>query len=345
MKRYLLSVFVWFILCQLASGQLSYSETKFRDKLLNEGIAYIQQGEYERGSANVWRCLEMDSTYAPARLLIGQLYLEWGVPEEARAAFQKAQNFDPAFGEAYFYEGYLLYGSDTTGEDSRLFDQAISNGFRTPWSFYFRALTEIRDGKDDLAMEDLDLAIEQKEDFALAFHERAGIKRRGGDYQGAQFDYQQAIVSDPDFALAYSNRGSLRMLMGDFSGAIEDYSTALELDPELYLALNNRGYARYFTEDKEGALLDFNAAITGGAGFASAKLNKASLLAEQGDMVQALQLLDECLVEHPDHAQLYLNRGLVRELNGDLIGACEDWHKAIELGAEEAIDYVNECDH
>lgn len=221
---------------------------------------------------------------------------------------------------------------------------AISNGFNNPWSYYFRALIEIRDGRDDLAMDDLIRAIELKEDFALAYHERAGIKRRGGDYQGAHFDYQQAIASDPDFALAYNNRGSVKLQMGDYQGAIEDYSMALELDPELYIALNNRGYARYFTEDKDGALLDFNAAITGGTGFASAKLNKASLLAEQGELLPALQLLDECLEDFPEEAQLYLNRGLVRELNGDLQGACEDWHRALELGAEEASDFVNECD-
>jgi tetratricopeptide (TPR) repeat protein len=238
----------------------------------------------------------------------------------------------------------MLYGNDTTGEDRRLFDMAISNGFQKPWSYYYRALTEIRDGRDDLAMDDLVRAIELKEDFALAYHERAGIKRGKGDYQGAQFDYQQAIASNPEFALAYSNRGSIKLLMGDYSGAIEDYSMALDLDPELYYAMNNRGYARYFMEDKEGALLDFNAAITGGASFASVKLNKASMLAEQGQLVSALQLLDECIEDFPHKAQLYLNRGLVRELSGDLIGACEDWHRAIELGAEEANDFVNECD-
>jgi tetratricopeptide (TPR) repeat protein len=132
--------------------------------------------------------------------------------------------------------------------------------------------------------------------------------------------------------------------MGDYSGAIEDYSLALEINPELVIALNNRGYARYFTEDKEGALLDFNAAITSGTQLASAKLNKASLLAEQGQLVPALSLLDLTLQEHPDEALLYLNRGLVRELTGDLDGACEDWHRAIELGAKEASEFINECD-
>ncbi len=344
MKRNILLIVAGLITCQLVHGQPSYSERKLRDKTLNEGITYIQQGEFELAASRVNRCLELDSTFAPAWLLRGQILIEWGVLEDARTDLHKAQHFDSALGEAYFYEGYILFGTDTTGEDRRLFDQAISNGFQRPWSYYYRGLTEIRDGMDDLAMDDFVRAIELKSDFALAYHERAGIKRRGGDLQGSHFDYQQAITFDPSFALAYNNRGSVKILMGDYMGAIEDYSKALELDPELAIALNNRGYARYFTEDKEGALLDLNAAITSGTNLASAKLNKASLLAKQGQMIPALQLLDETLQEHPDEALLYLNRGLVRELTGDLVGACEDWHQAIALGAEEARDFINECD-
>ena len=344
MKRNLLIIIVGLITCQLVHGQLSFSERKLRDRTLNEGITYVQQGEYELASSSVSQCLELDSTFALAWLLRGQIFIEWGVMEDAKAALDMALDYDPSLGEAYFYEGYILFGTDTTGEDRRLFDQAISNGFQRSWSYYYRALTEIRDGNDDLAMDDLVRAIELKEDFALAYHERAGIKRRGGDYQGSHFDYQQAIAFDPGFALAYNNRGSIKILMGDYMGAIEDYSMALELNPDLVIALNNRGYARYFTEDKEGALLDFNAAITGGGQWASAKLNKASLLAEQGQYLPALQLLDETLEEHPGEAMLYLNRGLVRELTGDLEGACEDWHQAIALGAEEASDFINKCD-
>ena len=344
MKRNLLFIICVLITCQLVHGQASFSEKKLRDKALNEGISYAQQGEYELAASSVMRCLELDSTFAPAWLLNGQIFIEWGVLEDARASLQMAQHYDPALGEAYFFEGYILFGTDSSGEDRRLFDQAISNGFQRPWSFYYRALTEIRDGMDEMATEDLVRAIELKEDFALAYHARAGINRRGGDYQGSHYDYQQAINFDPGFALAYNNRGSVKMQMGDYSGAIEDYSMALELNPELSIALNNRGYARYFTEDKEGALLDFNAAITGGAQLSSAKLNKASLLAEQGQMLPALQLLDLTLEEHPDEGLLYLNRGLVRELTGDLVGACEDWHQAIALGIEEAREFINECD-
>lgn len=344
MKRNLLFILAGLVTFQLVHGQPSFSEKRIRDKTLNEGITYVQQGEYDLADVCFIICLDMDSTFAEAWLRKGQIFIERGNLEDARNALQMALHYDPSLGEACFYEGYVLYGSDTTGEDRRLFDQAISKGFQKPWSYYFRALTEIRDGMDAMAMDDLERAIELKEDFALAYHERAGIKRRVGDYQGSHFDYQQAIAYDPGFALAYNNRGSVKILMGDYTGAIEDYSMALEINPELFIALNNRGYARYFTEDKEGALLDFNAAITSGNQLASAKLNKASLLAEQGQFLPALSLLDETLEKHPEEALLYLNRGLVRELTGDLDGACEDWHRAIELGAEEASGFINECD-
>lgn len=344
MKRNLLFIIAGLITCQLVYSQPSFSEKRIRDKILNEGISHVHQGDYEQAAISFTSCIEMDSTFAPAWLRLGQMFIEWGDLEEARSALQKALHYDPSLGEACFYEGYILYGRDSTGEDRRLFDLAISKGFQEPWAYYFRALTEIRDGMDAMAINDLDLAIELKEDFALAYHERAGIKRREGDLQGSHYDYQQAIGHDPGFALAYNNRGSVKILMGDYNGAIEDYSMALELNPELVIALNNRGYARYFTEDMEGALLDFNAAITSGNQLASAKLNKASLLANQGQLVPALSLLDETLEEHPGEAILYLNRGLVRELTGDLNGACEDWHRAIELGAEQANEFINECD-
>lgn len=344
MKRSLLFIITGIIACQLLHAQPSFSEIRLRDKTLNEGITHIHQHEFELAAASFMQCLELDSTFAPAWLLQGRIFLEWGVVKDALASIDSALSYDPALGEAYFYKGYILYGRDTTGYDSRLFDQAISRGYTNPWAYYFRALTRIRDHMDELARNDLDRAIELKMDFALAYHERAGIRRRSGDIQGSSYDYQQAITYQPDFALAYNNLGSIKILMGDYQGAISDYSKALELDPGLSIALNNRGYARFFTENLEGALQDFNAAIINGAPSSTAKLNKASVLAKQGQILTALSLLDETLVEDPDDALLYLNRGLVREMTGDLDGACEDWHRAIELGAEKANEFINECD-
>ncbi len=343
MRRFLLFFFIVFLAWPLANGQLSFSELRIRDKAYNEGIAYIQQGQYELAAASFTQCTDLDSTFAPAWLLKGRIFIEWGVLEDAIGQIDLALTNDPGMGEAYFYKGYLLYRSDSAGLDRGLFDQAISQGFNDPWAYYFRALTEIRDGLEEAAMKDLNTAIDIRDNFALAYHERAGLKRMEGDLQGSHFDYSRAVEFQPDFALAYNNMGSVKILMGDYMGAISDYSKALDLDPGLFMALNNRGYARYFTEDAEGALKDFNAAITNSDTFAYPRLNKASLLAGQGQLGEALSLLDGMMEENPQDALLFLNRGLIRELTGDPDGACEDWARALELGADVAVDYVKEC--
>jgi tetratricopeptide (TPR) repeat protein len=341
--RFLFCIIVGFVALPRVSAQLSFTELRLRDKAYNEGIAHLQQGRYELAAVSFTECTDLDSTFASAWLQKGRIFIEWVELEDAMKHFDLALAYNPGMGEAYFYKGYIHFGQDTTGLDRTLFDQAISQGFTDPWAYYFRGITRIRDGMDVEAMEDLNTAIALRKDFALAYHERAGLKRRMGDLQGSHFDYQQAIAYQGDFALAYNNMGSVKILMGDYKGAIEDYTQALELDPTLFIALNNRGYARYYMEDAEGALLDFNAAITNSDHFANANLNKASLLATQGQLAPALSLLDGILEEYPEDALLYLNRGLIRELLGDPEGACTDWTQAKALGAEQAEEYIKEC--
>ncbi len=348
MKKIVSVISIAFIFIQVLSAQLSFSEKRVRDNTLNEGIAFIHQRQFEQAAARFTRCLDLDSTFAPAYLQRGRIFIEWGLMDDAMADLDMAIFYDPELGEAYFYKGYILFDNDSTyGDptvsDAAMFDAAISHGFTEAWAYYFRGLTRIREGKDGMAMNDFNAAIVKKVDFALAYHERAGVKRRGGDLQGAHFDYQTAIEYQPRFPLAYNNRGSVRILLGDYEGAISDYSMALEQDAELFIALNNRGYAYYYLGNTEKALEDFNSAIALNDQFVNAYINKSSLLAKQSEVITALSLLDGVIREHADDALLYLNRGLIRELTGDLKGACKDWKRAKELGAGEAENYITQC--
>jgi tetratricopeptide (TPR) repeat protein len=336
-------IFLGFFYCHMALGQLSFSETRLRDRTLNEGISSMIRGEYVMAEVRLSECLELDSTFAPAYFQRARIWLEWGEIEDALDDLDMALLLDPGMGEACFYKGYILYGSDTTGLDAELFDKAILNGFKDPWAYYFRAITRFREGLEGMAMNDLNTAIDLREDFALAYHERAGIKRLAGDLQGSHFDYQTALEYQPYFPLAYNNMGSVKMLLGDYQGAIADYTQALEQDPELAIALNNRGYALYYMGNMDAALQDFNEAIAVGDSMAIASLNKASLMAKQNKHELALQLLDGIVQNYPGEALLYLNRGLIRELTGDLNGACEDWNRAKELGSGDVDAYLKEC--
>ena len=134
------------------SAQLYFTERRLRDKAYNEGVAYILQDQYELAAASFTECTDLDSTFAPACLQKGRIFIEWGALEDAMSQFDLALVYNPGMGEAYFYKGYILYGADTTGLDRSFFDQAISQGFTDPWAYYFRGIAGIRDGMDEAAI-------------------------------------------------------------------------------------------------------------------------------------------------------------------------------------------------
>ena len=88
---------------------------------------------------------------------------------------------------------------------------------------------------------------------------------------------------------------------------------------------------------------DFNAALLKYEKFSQARLNKGTVLAGNQKVEEALSILDAALADNPGSALLHLNRGLIRELSGDLSGACADWTQALELGAVQAGEYLKEC--
>jgi tetratricopeptide (TPR) repeat protein len=343
MRRTFATILACFISITVASSQVTFSEKRQRDRTYFEGISRILRQEYELASSSFTDCIGIDSSYAPAYLQRGRILIEWGALEGALKDLDRALECDPSLGEACFYKGIILFGMDTTGTDGILFDQALSKGFEDPWAYYYRGLIRIREGDGEAAISDFSKAINLKPDFALAFHERAGVKRRMGDLQGSHFDYRMALEFEPVFPLAYTNLGSVKILLGDYAGATEEFTHALEQDPELAMAWNNRGYAYFFLDDLESALSDFNAAIALDRGVSEASLNKSTLLAMQNKVEPALILLDEAIMGNPGSALLYLNRGLIRELMGDLKGACEDWGRANELGAADSAGYLKEC--
>ncbi len=72
--------------------------------------------------------------------------------------------------------------------------------------------------------------------------------------------------------------------------------------------------------------------------------NKGNTLAKLNNISEAVQFFDMAVELSDDYGIALLNRGFVKELMGDLNGACEDWSKAAELGVEGASDYLTECD-
>jgi tetratricopeptide (TPR) repeat protein len=128
-----------------------------------------------------------------------------------------------------------------------------------------------------------------------------------GQYSKALEDFNRASYLSPNNADIYFNIGITKGGLNDNSGAVDAFNNAIRLRPDFELAFLYRGTNRG-ANDKKGAVDDFN----------------------------------HCLVLNPNDSEAYLNRGAIKFDEGDKVGACLDFQKALSLGNKRATDVIKE---
>jgi tetratricopeptide (TPR) repeat protein len=343
MKKSISILGILLLFSSLLQAQLSVKEKRQMEKLYNEGVNHLLSGDYTNALSSMSNCIQIDQSNAKAYLQRGRAQAALGDLQLALNDIDLAINYDKDLGEAYFYKGYFLFGKDTSSLSEQYLQLSLDKGFELPETYYYLGLAGLLKGEDDIALINFNKAIIMKDNYALAYHDRAGIKRRLGDYNGALYDYKTAVNYMELFPLAYNNMGSVKLILGDYTGALSDFTTAIEQDPKLFIAYNNRGFANYQLGEYDSAFVDFSTALELSQDFTEAKFNSASVLAKKNELAEAIQLLDQITLDSPELGIVYLNRGLIKEMKGDILGACMDWNRALELGEEEAAEYLKEC--
>lgn len=312
-------------------------------KAYNQALDYVTRGQYEPALAYTDAALDFDNSFSDALLLRAKIKVELGNKESATSDFLALKEIRPELGEVDFYLAYIRFPGQADSSLIAHFDEAIRKGYKIPEAYYYRGLLNQQFGMHSKAIADFTEAINRRQDYALAYHNRASSKRLLGDMQGALQDYRLAVGIDHNFPQAFNNMGSVKIILGDFEGAIEDYTVAVNLDPQFFIAFNNRGCAYYSLGKYEEALTDFDKAIEMNATYIPALNNRADVFGKQEKYSEATEIFDGIINSDADFPKAYLNRGLIRELQGDLVGACADWKKASELGLKEADAYLKEC--
>ncbi|HAV62415.1 MAG TPA: hypothetical protein DCY13_08640 [Verrucomicrobiales bacterium] len=132
-----------------------------------------------------------------------------------------------------------------------------------------------------------------------------------GNRIGALIAWTHVISINPSNDSAFYSRAIVRADLRNFHGAMQDYDRAIELDPVYWSAWENRACLRDDMGDHAGAITDHTHVI-------------ASV--RDGSEAQTLA---------------YANRGNAKLRLGDREGACADWNKAKELGAEDVQDRLD----
>lgn len=194
----------------------------------NRGLAYRDKGDASRAADDYKKALSLNPGKETRKDIEASLAAlsKAPAPSAAAPAAQKADaKTDPDYqacrkgtGEEELAACSRVIASDKFSSD--FVPLAIRSGLYSG------------KGEYDLAIKDLDRAIELSPKQAGLFSNRGSAYRKKGQPDRAIADFNQAIALDPNLLLGYWNRGLAYQTKGDSERATADYNKALSLNPD-----------------------------------------------------------------------------------------------------------------
>ena len=123
-------------------------------------------------------------------------------------------------------------------------DRAIELDTANTFAYFNRAIMHYEQEHYQEAMDDLNRVLRDEPGNALTLYNRGLISAQLGAYEDALEDMDRVININPDNVLAYFNRASIFIEMGLYRNALEDYDRAIELYPDFAKAYMNRSYVK-----------------------------------------------------------------------------------------------------
>ncbi len=117
------------------------------------------------------------------------------------------------------------------------------------------------DQLDRIAADDFRAAIEYAPNNWRTHHNYAISLAMKGSYNRAIDELNVAIDLKPDYANSFFNRGELFFELEDYASAIKDYTQAIELKSDDAQYFNSRGHSKFMLQAHSDALLDYERAV------------------------------------------------------------------------------------
>jgi tetratricopeptide (TPR) repeat protein len=273
---------------------------------------YLLDHQFDKALKDVHKAITIDEDKAASYILLSDIYLLMGKPEESRDALKKAISKNPRDVEAFLKLAklYLI----------------------------------IKDYKNCYAAVNQLLAIDNSN--ASAYFTRAIGLLEQGDTIHAVGDLKQAVDKNQKYYDAYVQLGELYAIKKD--PLTELYlKNALSLRPKSREALYMLGLYYQETGKFDQALTTYQILAQSDTSFREASFNTGYIyLVYLKDFSKAAHFFSESIRKDPGYYEAYFNRGYAYELAGDYKKASEDYQKSlkIKVNYEKAVEGLNRLD-
>ena len=303
----------------LAKGSLSEAATALREVIqvdpnnfdahLSLGTTLALQGLRAESLREIKTAINLSPKSAKARNQLGVIFSRFLDTDEARKAFEDALALDPNLAEAHVNLALILAETGDISLAHDHLDKAIAlYGATQPAAraYFLRAKVWSAQGDNESAILDLVRATQLSADYADAWFDLSELKRSESDLDGALAAARKAIDLSPKDAQAHSLLGRIYLEKGDTAQAVKQLQIARSLGADDKATLYSLARALRATGKKEDAKpLD-------------EKIGEMTRLSDKaGQVLFAASSLNE--------------EGLKLENEGDLVGALEKYHGALDL--------------
>lgn len=156
------------------------------------------------------------------------------------------------------------------------------------------------------------------------------------------------VLAEPDLAsadraAALSHRGELKRQTGDPTGALADFAAALAIDGEMTEAKLGRAAVLLDSGQLDAAEPLITNVIARGAPPPRAQFLLGVLRARQGNAAAALTAFDAAIAADRRNPEAYASRGALRQAQGDGDGAAADFDAALRLDPTHAGALIGRC--
>ena len=198
------------------------------------------------------------------------------------------------------------------------------------------AKTEIDKTEYQQALVLLDKSLQYVTDNTDAYFHRAMVKEQLNNPDGALIDYQIVLLLDSTYREAAFNRAKLRYRMQQYEQSIGDFQKVLNMGSSGTQALYFKGTPL----NQDGDVAIESISTTHGM---DADIHNFIGLCYQGlsQHTKAINSFDQALLQRPDDANYFVNRGLSYVALGNSTHAIADFKSALILEPEHAIAQFN----
>lgn len=222
-------------------------------------------------------------------------------------------------------------------------NKAIELNNKDAGIYFQRGKIMSRMQQHEAAEQDMSMALSIMPRYFDALLARSVERRAMKRYEAAFRDVFSASQIDSTNPKVYMSFGNLFLATNNYNGAISSFSKAISLQPAYAEAYNNRAYSKILNGNDTGAINDCREAIRlmkdkpnpivfNNFGRAFTNLNQPD---------SALLYFNKALIIDKNFADGYFQRGIAKQKNNDIEGACNDWHEAQRLGFKDTGNVIN----